>query len=51
MLEKMRKIAAGMGTLARAYMPAGLETVLLEMAQKIDALEQKVDSLTKDETK
>lgn len=51
MLEKMRKVMDGMGALVRAYMPVDLGPVLLEMAQKIDALEQKVDSLMKEEPK
>lgn len=48
MLEKMKKVAAGIPEYVKKFTPAGLVLVLLEMAQKIDALEQKVDLLMKE---
>jgi hypothetical protein len=45
MLEKMKAVLARLSTLAKAYLPAGLTDVLLEMASEIDRLRAEITHL------
>jgi hypothetical protein len=51
MLEKMKKSLSQLGVLAAAYLPPGFKVVLLEMAGKIDTLEERINQLEKESEK